>query len=308
LVVLDLYSKRRRRALGEAGDVYSYDDVPRKLRVQVVHLLNDTLGTEDELSHETVEEVYKTLVEAFRKEYGMLTLTEYPGSDHEELIEFFLNASSSECLDIIEIAFRVIDRSTRSYDYLHRSRHSVIADDAISELNTRFKESGLGYQFVDRELIRVDSELLHAEAVKPALHLLNTKDYAGPHDEFLSAYEHFREGNNKEALNDCLKAFESTMKAICDKRGWEYKPGDGAKALIDILFEKGLVPPFWQNQFASLRSLLESSVPTGRNKLSGHGQGATPTKVPDHITAYMLHMTASTLVFLTVAEKELPTP
>jgi len=86
-----------------------------------------------------------------------------------------------------------------------------------------------------------------------------------------------------------------------------YDPAkDTASKLIDILFAKGLIPPFWQTQFSSLRSLLESSVPTGRNKLSGHGQGATPKAVPDYLTAYMLHMTASTLVFLTTAEKELP--
>ncbi len=180
------------------------------------------------------------------------------------------------------------------------------ANEAIADLNIRFKENAVGYQYVDGEIVRVDSELIHAEAVKPALRLLNTKEYAGPHQEFLSAYEHYREGKNKEALNDCLKAFESTMKAICDKRGWAYKPGDTAKALIDILYAEGLVPPFWQNQFASLRGLLESSIPTGRNKQSGHEQGATPTTVPDHMAAYMLHMTASTLVFLTMAEQSLP--
>jgi hypothetical protein len=85
-----------------------------------------------------------------------------------------------------------------------------------------------------------------------------------------------------------------------------YDPAkDTASKLIDILFAKGLIPPFWQTQFSSLRCLLESSVPTGR-KLSGHGQGATPKAVPDYLTAYMLHMTALTLVFLTMAEEELP--
>ena len=54
------------------------------------------------------------------------------------------------------------------------------------------------------------------------------------------------------------------------------------------------------------RSMLESSVPTGRNKLSGHGQGSTPTTVPDYLVAYMLHMTASTIVFLAEAELSLP--
>ena len=76
--------------------------------------------------------------------------------------------------------------------------------------------------------------------------------------------------------------------------------------MIQICFDNGLIDPFWQSHYSSLRSLLESGVPTGRNKLSGHGQGTTPTTVPDHLVAYMLHMTASALVFLAEAEKNLP--
>jgi hypothetical protein len=189
----------------------------------------------------------------------------------------------------------------RSYN----ADYNSTADDAIEELNVRFKESALGYQYIDGEIIRIDSELLHSEAVKPALYLLNSKWYKGPHDEFISAYSHYRHGKNKEALNDCLKSFESTMKAICEKRKWEYGRNDTAKALIDICFQKGLVPAFWQTQLSALRSLLESSIPTGRNKLSGHGQGASPSVVPNHIAAYMLHMTASTMVFLVKSEESL---
>ena len=66
-----------------------------------------------------------------------------------------------------------------------------------------------------------------------------------------------------------------------------------------------LIPPFWESHYSSLRSLLESSVPTGRNRLGGHGQGTIPTTVPDHIVAYMLHMTASAIVFLAEAERSL---
>ena len=47
-----------------------------------------------------------------------------------------------------------------------------------------------------------------------------------------------------------------------------------------------------------LRCLLETSVPSGRNKLGGHGQGAGVREVPDHVTAFILHMTASAIVFL----------
>ncbi|MEL6161802.1 MAG: hypothetical protein AAFR18_21530 [Cyanobacteria bacterium J06627_32] len=223
-----------------------------------------------------------------------------------ELEDFFLNTASTEqALDAIEISFLLIDRLTRDPDYLGRQNASAIASDAIEELNIRFKEHGVGYQFIDDKILRVDSELLHVEAVKPALRLLNVPHYEGAQEEFLSAYDHYRHGNNKEAITDCLKAFESTMKAICDKRGWTYSKNDTAKKLIKACFDNDLIPSFWQNQFSSLQKLLEGSIPTVRNKLGGHGQGSIPVNVPAHLVAYTLHMTASTLVFLAKAEKEL---
>ena len=180
-----------------------------------------------------------------------------------------------------------------------------MADNAINELNIRFKEHGIGYQFTNGNIIRTDSELIHSEIVKPALKLLDQPHLAGAQEEFLKAHEHYRKGNAKEALSECLKAFESVMKAICDKKGWGYNSTAQAKHLIQACLDNGLIPPFWGSHYSSLRSLLESGVPTGRNKLSGHGQGTTPTTVPDHLVAYMLHMTASAIVFLAEADKSL---
>ncbi|KKZ87892.1 hypothetical protein B5K05_04645 [Rhizobium phaseoli] len=312
MAVYELYSKRQKRLSATDEDVFQYHDIPTKLRVQIIHILNRSLGNEEQFyGYGAVQGAYKYIVETIREETGLLYLlpSNYRSTyKHYDELWIFLTdvADSSQCLDVVEVAFRVVNTLVRRDGYLGRRNGNAVADEAVSDLNIRFRENAVGYQFVDNELIRIDSELIHAEAVKPALRLLNSREYAGPQEEFLSAYDHYREGKNKEALNDCLKAFESTMKAICDKRGWTYKPGDTAKALIDVLYAEGLVPPFWQNQFASLRGLLESSIPTGRNKQSGHGQGATPTTVPDHMAAYMLHMTASTLVFLTTAEQNLP--
>lgn len=312
MVIYDTFSKRQKRLSVADQDVFQYDDIPTKLRVQIIHILSRSLGSKEQFnSYGSVQEPYKRIVDTMREEAGLFYLlpNKYSRaySCHDELSIYLTEvARPYQCLDVVEIAFRHVNLVVRKDGYLGRQNGNSIADEAISDLNVRFRENAVGYQFVDDELIRVDSELIHAEAVKPALRLLNTKEYAGPHEEFLSAYEHYRQGKNKEALNDCLKAFESTMKAICDKRGWAYKSGDTAKALIDVIYAEGLVPPFWQNQFASLRGLLESSIPTGRNKQSGHGQGSTPTTVPDHLAGYMLHMTASTLVFLTMAEQSLP--
>jgi len=170
----------------------------------------------------------------------------------------------------------------------------------------RFREQGVGYQYESGEIIRVDSQIIHSEAVKPVLRLLSAHRFQGANEEFLQAHEHYRHGRYKECLNDCLKAFESTMKTICDKQGWSYQPTDTAKKLINVCFQNALIPTYLQNQVTSLRSSLESGVPTVRNKLGGHGQGSQPCIVPQYFAAYQLHMTASTILFLIEAEKALP--
>ena len=141
--------------------------------------------------------------------------------------------------------------------------------------------------------------------MKPALRLLEQKHYSGAQEEFMKAHEHYRKGDVKETLNNCLKAFESVMKSICNRQGWSVNQNATAKDLIQVCMNNDLIPSFWQSHYSSLRSLLESSVPTGRNKLSGHGQGMKAVSVPDYLAAYMLHMTAAAIVFLAEAEKNL---
>ena len=204
----------------------------------------------------------------------------------------------NKILDAVEYSFKLVRKI--SFEEKIESDFIAIGEE---ELNERFKQHNVGYQFLEGEIIRVDSTFLHSEIVKPVLNLLNREQFKGVQQEFLNAFEHHRHGRNKEALNECLKSFESAMKVICDIRGWPYKPTDTAKNLIEICLNNKLIPEFWQQNFTSLRSLLESSIPTGRNKLSGHGQGSEQVSVPDYLVTYMLHMTGSTLLFLMNAEK-----
>ncbi|MCX7255751.1 MAG: hypothetical protein NTZ64_03215 [Polaromonas sp.] len=88
------------------------------------------------------------------------------------------------------------------------------------------------------------------------------------------------------------------MKTICKLRDWTTKPGDPAKALISVCLSNGLLPPYFETQFASIRSLLESGVPTVRNKNGGHGQGSDVVVVPEYLARYGLNLTASSILFL----------
>lgn len=308
---LDLFSKREKRLRGEVSDVYSYDLIPQSLRVQIIYILRESLGNEQDYCKETVEELYELIVTALCREYGVFHLTELSAFGERiyitELFNFILEEKDHEkVLDAVELAFRLVDNSTRDYLYRRLDNSNEVATKSIEELNYRFEEHAVGFQFEKGNIIRVDSGLIHKEVVLPVLKLLNDSAYQGAQEEFLKAHEHYRHGNSKEALNECLKSFESIMKAICEKRGWSYSSGDTAKKLVEICFKNDLVPSFWQNYMNTLRSLLESGVPTARNKLSGHGQGSLPITVPKYLVSYVLHMTASCIYFLAEAEKALP--
>ena len=316
--IFDLFSKRRKRLRGEMPDVYSYDTLTETLRVQIIHIVLGAMGNQQEYFVDyqfsefdrSVVSAYQLVVDTLCREYGVFQLTETHGHGDriypKELLDFFLRETNIEkSLDVVELCFRAIDQDTRDWNYLHRQNASVVADNAIRELNQRFQEHGVGYRFEYGQIVRVDSQLIHSEVVKPALTLLGQRQYAGAQQEFLQAHEHYRAGKAKEALNECLKAFESVMKTICYRRGWTYADGATAKVLIKVCFDNEIIPPFWQSHFSALRNLLESGIPTGRNKLSGHGQGAAPTTVPIHIVGYVLHMTAAAIVFLAEADADM---
>jgi len=141
--------------------------------------------------------------------------------------------------------------------------------------------------------------------VKPALSFLADPIYKGANEEFLNAHEHYRHGRYKECLNDCLKAFESCLKAICEKRRWNDNKKDTANRLIAIVFDSGLIPSLMQSHFSALRSTLESGVPTIRNDQSGHGQGSEKVVVPEYIASYILHLTASNILLLAKAYEKI---
>ena len=151
--------------------------------------------------------------------------------------------------------------------------------------------------------VRIESQFIHAEVVKPALALLTAKEYAEANAEFLTALEHYRKGETKQCLNECLKTFESTMKAICTKRKWAVRSKDTAKELIDVCLKNGLTPPLIHSHIRGVRATLARGIPTIRNRPPGHGQELELIEVPPHYARYMLNLTAATIHFLIESEK-----
>jgi hypothetical protein len=300
--MFNLFSKRLRIARGEVTDIFVYDQIPQKMKVQVVHIMQDCIGL-DGYGNRHARNVYDFIYHTLRKEWGQFRLSKKwdDNESEQQIFDFFMTCQDTEqLLDIIDLSFTTIQKEVGK-NYWHYAQHTTSKmnpDQAVEELNERFKENGIGYSYIGDSLIRIDSTYIHAEIIKPAISLLRTQKFAGANEEYLKAHEHYRHGRNKECLSECLKAFESTLKVICKEKNWQYSATDTASKLVKICLDNQLIPSFTQTQFNSIQSLLESGIASIRNRLGGHGQGQVPQKVEDEITRYALNLTGSNIVFL----------
>ena len=186
--VVDLYSRRRRVAEGDVPTVLAHDALPQELLVQIVYVWRDAIGpysvspaySRSRVPHNNP--AWKVINEVVAREHGVSGLA--PGPNLCKRCETYLLESPSldVTLDLIEASFRYIDRVARKFDTRERRRRgvSITADDAIGELNVRFSRAGVGYRFEAGILIRVDSEFLHTEVVRPALAFLHDKGLKVP--------------------------------------------------------------------------------------------------------------------------------
>ncbi|EJL6721258.1 HEPN domain-containing protein [Vibrio alginolyticus] len=296
--IFDLYSSRNKPKYPE---LYQYTKASDKLRKQLVHIFADTIGmnTGDRWTGPMhSEHLYSQMFLIISREYGVFEFYGHNQGSFKWLERHIQDArTTEEFLDILELTCKhielVVSENWHAYHSQGARQHP---DDAINEINERMRRDGFGYEYTNGQLIRVDSQYVHAEVVKPALSILD--NHNGAREEFLSAHEHYRHNKYEECLVDCNKAFESLMKSIYSKRGWDYQKTATAKKLIRVGLDNGLIPSYLQEQFNHFSSLLESGIPTIRNKEAGHGQGESVRDVPKALVKYALHLTATNVVFL----------
>ncbi|MGI8906809.1 MAG: STM4504/CBY_0614 family protein [Candidatus Sumerlaeaceae bacterium] len=282
-------------------DVYKYDKLPGGLRNQIDHLWSEVFGGGAFGTQYGSRQCYpySVIAKKIAKEHGLKQLADWD-DEERQCREYLEEASVENCLDLIEYSFLVAGMVHAQYGAeLSLRGVQTSFNDAVVELNHRFREHGCGYQLENCRIIRIDSQYVHVEVTQPTLSLISGKAYAGAQQEFLEAHEHYRHGRHKDAIATCRKAFESTMKAICDARGWQYdKQRATAKDLIKIMFDQKLIPVMMQSYFDNLRGLMESCVPTIANKTASHGQGAQVIPPDETMTSYVLHQTASNMLLL----------
>ena len=282
-------------------DVLQYNVIPNALRIQVHYIWRDALEIDQANVYGIRGEVnsnFSYIRNYLCRELGIESLYPYGYTNMSDLAEceYYLKKGEDArvWLSLVELSMLTISdyRDALGYDV---SRLEMDEKEAIADLNNRFRENGMGYEFSNGIIMRKDSEILHEEVVKPALYLLQEEEFNGALEEFLKAHGHYRKGNYEECVVYAGKAFESTMRIIGDRKSWGLKGKENASELISIMIANGLIPVYFQNALQGLGTL--------RNQVA-HGKGDKDFYVSDYFVNYAMHLCATNIVMLIEAYKK----
>lgn len=224
-------------------------------------------------------------------------------SHQDDLINFLLTCKDEYFLDVLELIFRSdLQQVKWPENALIPSINEFFrVDDVpyyltgylVEEYQTSFHGSPATAIRIAEfpTVIRRDSELLHQNAIKPALNVLSGGAFKHANSEFLKALEDHRKGDFGDCLTKCGSAFESVMKVLCSKKSIPFKETDTAATLLKALLNNGQLDAYWEQPLILIATL--------RNRLSSsHGAGTQPKKTPEHVATYMVNATASGVLLL----------
>jgi AbiJ N-terminal domain 4 len=295
--VFETYASRVASA-AKAGrpDVYTYDELPPFLRRQISQIFEECIGSECPS--------WDGIVRIMDREIESFSIVNY--NTYRDCMEYLSTSTDiNGVLSLIELCARVMAHFASSVGYRYGSEDPA---EGLVELNQRFLSAGVGYQFENGEIIRVDSQYVHAEVVKEALCLLSEPGFEEANTEFMKAHRHLREGNQRDCNTAALRAMETVLKVICDGKGWTYQKGDTVERLLAVVCGKGLFPDYLGGYFTNLVGAMKAGVPKIRDRQGGHGAAPGDDPVPDHIAAFAIHLTAANIVMLVRAYRSLPSP
>ena len=234
----------------------------------------------------------------------------YPHSVDMATRDFLSHCEDEHFFDFVELIFQL--------EILWNSGPGVNALKLVEDVNRFFEEDDLPY-FLTRfvlparspgvahrtihadnvnvlieaypQIICKESEVLHQQAIEPALLLLTDPHFSSANEEFLGALKDYRKGDYRDCVAKCGSSFESVMKVICKRKGWNYSGEGEATKLLNTILPNTSLDPFYKN--------LLQLIPIIRNqKSSAHGAGPQPRVVSKHIANFVISSTASAILLL----------
>lgn len=295
-------------------DVYQYDEIPTKVRIQIIHIATKLLDKSDV---NTWPIIYQHILE----KKGFLSIA--PKGCYQELSQFgftfecyayrackfYIVDSSSQSstyastIDVLEFCEMVFNVAIYQRSYIAKQFNEIV--DNINELNNRFKEAGIGYEMNKNsfKIIRIDNQYIHKEVVKPALNILNNHKFEKANEYYQNAHKYYLENKIEACITECGKCFESVLKTICEENGWQ-PDGVTAIRLIECVKQNDLFLPDAkiEKSFTQFIEMLKNGLPPIRN-MASHGTILTTSSIPLYLASYAMHLTATNILLLQQAQE-----
>lgn len=280
-MLLDVYSIRETNSIEE---VFKYEHPTEKFKKQLFYLMKDNVVINEFVKlyksitlhygiSRTINETYLENPSVFRNDFiiGFERLL-----DNQNDINFYL--------DLVEL-FLV--------------QYTTAKQPIIKSINKILLLDSLGYQIdeIKNQIIRIDSSHTYQEIIRPTLLLLNDDKFKNIDDEYRKAFEELKNGNYESVLVEANKAFESTMKIICDLKGYGQPKNHAVTSLIAHLRTHDFIENFQTEKFNALAKTLES-ISITRNNLAGHGQGSVSRNLSVMYAEYALRVSSSNILLL----------
>lgn len=312
--IFDVYSQRN-PALDQ-GD--ALEKFSQKARTRVLLFYNDLLKGRWErhpLGNQS-QEFWSQMHKSLQYLYGRVKLSN-AGTQGvvEDAVAFVHQCSPNEFFDFMELSFKldVSGRVMKDDNDIVEALNEILRVENTPyhltrsvkvEVKNSYTYSPYSGKTVTMRtvayprVVRSEEEMLHQEAIEPALDALNKPYFEAANLEFRDAMNDYRQGDYEDCLAKCGSAFESVLKVLCRRKGWNYSEDDNASKLIDVVFSRSTLEPFFKQTLMLISTM--------RNKLSSsHGGGSHVRNVEGHIAQYALTSSAAAIVLL-VREIDMP--
>jgi len=173
------------------------------------------------------------------------------------------------------------------------ARESEVKDEVGRRIDELFAKRGVPYRYEDGQLVWAGDAGANRVVVAPALQALGDERLAGARSEFEPALGHLRLGTLKDledAIEEAAKSVESAMSVLIAETGTALTAAATAQNMFNALKTAGIVPAYTETALLGAARI--------RNKLGGHGAGATPRRIDLDEATMTVNAAAVALVFL----------
>ena len=132
-----IFPKNKKKLRGEYPDMYQHDNIDENFRVQVIHIVEGTIGTERRAFYDLTRKAYEIIYQRLCTEHAVRRLDgRSNGLYSSDIFNYFLREENHEkCLDVIELSCLTIDGYVRqNYQNHFKSARGVYPKNQVMQL------------------------------------------------------------------------------------------------------------------------------------------------------------------------------